>query len=138
MPPQWNEPTQPQTNLYAPPAPQSVLPSNVYSALLSNTTQQGSIMDILSLLGMNIHDGELTPTEVDPASPYDRTYKAFLQTAHGVSPKLNKVDLQSREDANTYTAIFFGMLNPYLPILHKSNFETLVCNFCVHLPPTYS
>lgn len=135
MPNPWNETPQPQTNLYAPAAPQSVLPSNVYSTLLSTTTHQGSIMDILSILGMNIHDEEMTAAEVETASPYDRTYKAFLQTAHGVSPRIPKVELPSREDGFRYAEIYFSMVNPYLPILHKSTFMTLVCNICI-LPTT--
>ena len=83
-------------------------------------------MDILSLLGMNIHEREMSPEEVDTATCYDRTYKAFLQTAHGISPKLEKVELPSEKDAAQYVEVFFSMINPYLPIVHKGNFMTLV------------
>lgn len=88
-------------------------------------------MDILSLLGMNIHDKEMTHEEADAANHYDRSYKAFLNTAHCVSPKLEKVELPAEKDAFEYAAVFFSMINPYLPILHKSNFMTLVGTMCI-------
>ena len=91
-------------------------------------------MDILSLLGMNIHDREMSPEEVDTASAYDRTYKSFLQTAHGISQKLEKVELPDEKQAAEYVEVFFTMINPYLPILHKGNFMTLVRVFS--LPAT--
>lgn len=125
---QWNESPQPQPpTSYAPAAPESVLPSNVYNTILGKTTQSGSIMDILSILGMHIHDEERMPGDVETASPYDRSYKAFLQTAHGISPKIEKMELPSWEDGLKYTNYFFNYINPYLPVLHRSNFMILVC-----------
>ena len=124
---QWNETPQSQPISYAPATPLTALPSSVYGTLLRETTQPGSIMDILSILGMHIHDEERTPGDVETASPYDRSHKAFLQTAHGISPKIEETELPSWEDGLKYTNYFFNYVNPYLPVLHRSNFMILVC-----------
>lgn len=92
-------------------------------------------MDILSLLGMNIHDEKITAKEDDASSPYDRSYKAFLRTAHGVTPRLEKVELPAEKKAYEYAQVYFGMINPYLPILHKANFISLVRHIHAYEPP---
>ncbi len=58
---------------------------------------------------------------------YNKSYQAFLQSALGANPKLDKVKLPEREEGITYAQWFFRIYNSFLPILHKAHFMALVC-----------
>lgn len=60
---------------------------------------------------------------------YNKSYQAFLQSAFGVNPRMEKVDLPSRTEGLTYAQWYFRVINPYCPILHKPTFMRLVCDF---------
>lgn len=87
----------------------------------------------LSVLGMEIDIADFTSSDMDEPSHsmfetelYNKSYQSFLQSAHNVNPKLEKVDLPPREEGLTYAQWYFRVLNPFLPVLHKPTFMQLV------------
>lgn len=57
---------------------------------------------------------------------YNKSYRAFVQTAFGTSPKLSKVELPPRSEGLNYAELYFRVTNCYLPILHKPSFLAMV------------
>lgn len=86
----------------------------------------------LSVLGMEIDIADFSSSDVDEPSSifqpdlYNKSYQGFLQSAYGVNPKIEKVDLPPREEGLTYASWYFRVLNPWIPILHKPSFMHLV------------
>lgn len=88
----------------------------------------------LSILGMEIDIADFDCEDVDepigpifpPPQLYNKSYRAFLQTALNVNPKIEKMNLPSREEGFTYAQWYFRVLNPFLPLLHKPSFFKLV------------
>jgi hypothetical protein len=87
----------------------------------------------LSILGMEIDIADFESLDMDEPNPavfhpqlYNKSYQAFLQSALGVNPRIEKVDLPPREDGLTYAQWYFRVLNPYSPLLHKGTFIKLV------------
>lgn len=103
-----------------------MLPSSLYGTLLSQMSPPGSVKDILSILGMNINDVITSTSDAEVSAPFDKSYQSFLQTAHGVNPKLEKPALPERDDGLTYAQWYFKVIGPYLPVLHKASFMQLV------------
>jgi hypothetical protein len=88
----------------------------------------------LSILGMKIDIADFDSLDMDePDSAvfhpqlYNKSYQAFLQSALNINPRIEKVELPSRDDGFTYADWYFRVLNPYLPLLHKPTFFKLVC-----------
>lgn len=153
LPSMWS--AAPHSNVYATPAPSHILPSNQqetnifralpafragcpgdnYLGVSSGNSPLSSIKGTaLSILGMEIDIADFTSQDVDEPdqnslhpSLYNKSYQAFLQSALGVNPKLDKVKLPERDEGITYAQWFFRVINPYIPILHKGNFMALVC-----------
>jgi hypothetical protein len=87
----------------------------------------------LSILGMEIDIADFDSLDMDEPDPavfhpqlYNKSYQAFLQSALNINPRMEKVDLPSREDGMTYAQWYFRVLNPYLPLLHKASFFKIV------------
>jgi hypothetical protein len=87
----------------------------------------------LSILGMEIDIADFACADMDEPDPsifhpqlYNKSYQAFLQSALNVNPRMEKVDLPSREDGMTYAQWYFRVINPYTPLLHRPSFFKLV------------
>lgn len=88
----------------------------------------------MNVLGMEIDLADyMSPDldEPDPARPgtqpvYNKSYRAFVQTAFGISPKLAKVELPPKCEGMEYAKVYFRVTNPYLPIVHKPSFMATV------------
>ena len=57
---------------------------------------------------------------------YNKSYRAFIQTAFGLSPRLQKVELPPRSEGIQYALVFFRVTHPYAPCMHKPTFMRLV------------
>lgn len=99
------------------------------NALLSSI--RGTSMNVL---GMEIDLADYMSADLDEPDPsragaqpvYNKSYRAFIQTAFGTSPKLNKVELPPRSEGMNYAHVFFRATNPYLPIIHKPSLMATV------------
>ena len=99
------------------------------SSLLS--TIRGTSMNVL---GMEIDLADYASADLDEpdqsrpdAQPvYNKSYRAFIQTAFGTSPKIPAVELPPRKDGMGYAHIYFTGINPYLPVIHKATFMKTV------------
>ena len=87
----------------------------------------------LSILGMEIDIADFESLDMDEPNPsvfhpqlYNKSYQSFMQTALNVNPRMEKVDLPSREEGMTYAQWYFRVLNPYTPLLHKQTFLKIV------------
>jgi hypothetical protein len=87
----------------------------------------------LSILGMEIDIADFDSLDMDEPNPsvfhpqlYNKSYQAFLQSALNINPRIEKVELPSREDGITYAQWYFRVLNPYMPLLHKGTFMKIV------------
>lgn len=88
----------------------------------------------LNVLGMKIDLADYMSTDIDEPDPttlmktpvYNKSYHAFVHTAFGAHPQIGKVELPPEEEGRTYAQWYFRVVNPYLPILHRSSFFSLV------------
>ena len=86
------------------------------------------------VLGMEIDLADYMSADLDEPDPsnagtrpvYNKSYRAFVQTAFGTSPKLAKVELPPKSEGLNYAQVYFRVTNPYLPILHKPSFMATV------------
>lgn len=90
----------------------------------------------LSILGMEIDIADFASQDMDEPDPtmyhpqlYNKSYQAFLQSTLNINPRIDKVDLPSREDGITYAQWYFRVINPYLPVMHKQTFMATVCYY---------
>ncbi|KAL9101868.1 MAG: hypothetical protein Q9163_002913 [Psora crenata] len=105
------------------------------NSLLSST--RGTSMNVL---GMEIDLADYMSDDLDEPDPsqepvYNKSYRAFVQTAFGVSPKLNKVQLPPRSEGMNYADVYFRITNPYAPVIHKPTFIKLLSH--VYDDPTF-
>jgi hypothetical protein len=106
-----------------------------YLGVSSRNYQLSSIKGTaLSVFNMEIDIADFASDDVDEPSPtlyqpelYNKSYRSMLQTSYNVNPKLDKVDLPPRNEGLVYADWYFRVLNPYLPVLHRPSFMTLVC-----------
>lgn len=88
----------------------------------------------MSVLGMEIDLADYMSPDVDEPDPsiasnqpiYNKSYRAFVQTAFGTSPKLRQVELPPRSEGMTYADVYFRAVSPYVPIVHKPSFMAIV------------
>ncbi|KZF24441.1 hypothetical protein L228DRAFT_245371 [Xylona heveae TC161] len=87
----------------------------------------------LSVLGMEIDIADFTSNDMDEPAPsifqpelYNKSYQSFLQSALNINTKIDKVELPAKIEGVTYVDWYFRVMNPYLPILHKPTFMTLL------------
>ena len=57
---------------------------------------------------------------------YDRSYKSFIATTHGLQPKIPRPACPPREQAFHYATIFLHGHNAFMPILHGPTLINLV------------
>jgi hypothetical protein len=80
----------------------------------------------LSLFGMEIDLADFAPADWDE-SLAPASYEQFLAYAMNRVPKVEKVDLPATySECETYANWFFRSINPYLPVLHKPDFFSMV------------
>jgi len=110
-------------------------PTESYLGVSSDSAPLSSIKGTtLSILGTTIDIASFDAPDMDeppPGTPigsplYNKSVMAFLQSVLNVNPRLENVDLPSRQDAFTYAEWYFLMISPFLPILHKPSFLQLV------------
>jgi hypothetical protein len=111
-----------------------------YLGVSAGTSSLSSIKGTaLAILGMEIDVADFPSNDMDEPDPavfhpalYNKSYQAFLQSALGVNPRPEKVDLPAREEGLTYFQWYFRVINPYCPILHKGITMDLVCDTRYH------
>lgn len=87
----------------------------------------------LSILGSTIDLGSFEAPDMDEPPPgvqaksplYNKSVQAFLQSCTNINPQLH-VEYPPRADAFTYAEWYFLMLYPFIPVLHKPSFMTIV------------
>lgn len=88
----------------------------------------------LSILGTTIDTTSFDAPDMDeppPGTPagsplYNKSLAAFLQSALGINPKMENIDLPSRQDAFVYSEWYFLMIHPFMPVLHQPSFLQLL------------
>ena len=88
----------------------------------------------LNVLGMEIDLADNVSPDLDEPGPSNnahdmprnKSYHAFIQSAFDAHAKPVDPGLPSRQEAFTYTEWCFKTVLPYLPILHKPSFLSLV------------
>lgn len=81
----------------------------------------------MTVLGMEIDLADYMSADVDEPDPslvgaqpvYNKSYRAFVQTAFGTSPKLKQVELPPRSEGLNYAHVYFRIVDPYLPLVHR-------------------
>ena len=95
----------------------------------------------MNVLGMEIDLADYMSPDLDEPDPtshgtrppvYNKSYRAFVQTAFGTSPKLSKVDLPPRSEGINYAHVYFRVTNPFVPVVHKPSFMATV-NFSMSI-----
>ena len=150
QPPAWNAPstsytpphgnavatTSHETNMFrALPAFRAGFPGDNYLGVSPGNSNLSSIKGTaLSILGMEIDIADFASLDMDEPDAsvfhpqlYNKSYQAFLQSALNINPRIEKVELPSREEGFTYADWYFRVLNPFLPLLHKPTFFKAVC-----------
>ena len=88
----------------------------------------------MNVLGMEIDLADYMSADLDEPDPihagtqpvYNKSYRAFVQTAFGMSHKLAKVELPPKSEGLNYAQVYFRVTNPYLPVIHKPSFMATV------------
>ncbi len=88
----------------------------------------------MNVLGMEIDLTDYMSTDVDePDSSlagtqpvYNKSCRAFVQTAFGMSPRIRQVELPPKSEGINYAHVYFRAVNPYLPVVHKPSFMAIV------------
>lgn len=117
----------------------SGLAGNNYLGVSTGSSLLSSIRGTsMNVLGMEIDLADYMSTDLDEPDPtstgtrppvYNKSYRAFVQTAFGTSPKLSKVELPPRSEGINYAHVYFRVTNPYLPVIHKPSFMATVSPF---------
>lgn len=114
--------------------------SNNYLGVSTGNSLLSSIRGTsMNVLGMEIDLADYMSEDLDEpdfsqiaAQPvYNKSYRAFVQTAFGANPKLDKVELPPRSEGFNYAWVFFRCVNPYLPIIHQPSFINTVRSLIV-------
>ena len=125
----------PDTSLFHLPDFRGGLAGNNYLGVSSGNSLLSSIRGTaLNVLGVEIDLADYMSADVDEPEPsdfltkpvYNKSYHAFVQTAFSTIPKLEKVDLPLINEGLIYAQWYFRVINPYLPILHKPSFFSVV------------
>ncbi len=114
----------------------SGLAGNNYLGVSTGNSLLSSIRGTsMSVLGTEIDLADYTSPDLDESEPtaagtgpptYNKSYQAFVQTAFSASPKLSKVELPPRSEGINYAHVYFRMINPYVPVVHKPSFMATV------------
>ncbi|KAK4695136.1 hypothetical protein P7C71_g2558, partial [Lecanoromycetidae sp. Uapishka_2] len=94
------------------------LAGNNYLGLSTGNSLLSSIRGTaMNVLGMEIDLANYMSPDLDEPDPstswtrpvYNKSYRAFVQTAFGTSPKLNKVELPPRSEGLNYAELYFRL-----------------------------
>ncbi len=88
----------------------------------------GMEIDLADYMSADLDEPEPTPAGTGPPV-YNKSYQAFVQTAFGTGPKLNKVELPPRSEGLKHAHVYFRVINPYAPVIHKPSFLATVSFF---------
>lgn len=88
----------------------------------------GMEIDLADYMSADLDEPDPTPAGTQP-SVYNKSYQGFVQTAFGTSPKLSKVELPPRSEGINYAQVYFRVVNPYVPVIHKPSFMATVSFF---------
>lgn len=111
------------------------LAGNNYLGVSSGNSFLSSIRGTsLNVFGMQIDLADYMSADLDEPDPttfltqpvYNKSYHAFVYSAFSANPKMAKMKLPVRDEGMLYAEWYFRAINPYLPILHKPTFMTLV------------
>lgn len=88
----------------------------------------------MNVLGVEIDLADYMSADLDEPSsstsgleyPLNKSYHAFVQTAFSAHPKPPKVQLPPRNEGMTYAQWYFRMVDPFLPVLHRPTFLSMV------------
>ena len=94
----------------------------------TSMTVLGMEIDLADYMSADLDEPDPTPAGTRPPV-YNKSYQAFVQTAFGTSPKLNKVELPPRSEGINYAHVYFRVTNPYVPVIHKPSFMATVSFF---------
>ena len=127
--------SQEEASVYRLPDFRNGLTGDNYLGVSSGNSLVSSIRGTaLNVLGMEIDLADYMHADLDEPDPseyeknpvFNKSYYAFIFTAFSAKPKPQKVDLPPREEAIRLADWFFKIVNPYLPVLHRPSFMTLV------------
>ena len=112
----------------------SGLSGNNYLGISSGNSLVNSVRGTsMNVLGMEIDLVDYLSPDLDEPDPsrgghpvYNKSYRAFVQTAFGISPKLRKVELPPRSEGLKHAEVYFRITNPFVPTVHKPTFIHLV------------
>lgn len=71
-------------------------------------------------------ESEPSPSYWEPTGLYNRSVGSFLRSYMNINPPLENVELPSRSDAIEYSEWYFLMVHPFMPVLHKPTYMTLL------------
>ncbi|KAL8399572.1 hypothetical protein RB594_000097 [Gaeumannomyces avenae] len=95
----------------------------------------GTTVDITSFAAPEMDDPPAGPAGCPPTPLYNKSVQAFLQSAMGVNPPVEGVDLPPRNDAFEYAEWYFLMVYPFQPVLHKPSYLALLTR--IYDDPTF-
>ena len=111
----------------------SGLSGNNYLGISSGNSLVNSVRGTsMNILGMEIDLVDYMSADLDEPDPsrgqpvYNKSYRAFVQTAFGTSPKLRRVELPPRSEGIRYAEAFFRVIHPFTPVVHQPSFMKLV------------
>ncbi len=88
----------------------------------------------MTVLGMEIDLADYISADVEEPDPslagsqpvYNKSCRAFVHTAFGMSPRLRQVELPPKSEGMNYAHVYFRAVNPYLPVVHMTSFMAIV------------
>lgn len=113
------------------------LSGNNYLGISSGNSLVNSVRGrSMHVLGMEIDLVDYMSPDVDEPDPsiigppiYNKSYRAFVETAFGTSPRLlheRDVQLPPREEGLNAADVYFRITNPFTPVVHKPTTMKLV------------
>ena len=110
------------------------LHGNNYFGISSGNSLLSSVRGTsMNVLGMEVDLTDYLSPDVDEPDlsradqpVYNKSYRAFIQTAFGLGPKLTNVQLPARSEGMQYAEIFLRITMPFVPVIHKPTFMALV------------
>ena len=85
----------------------------------------GMEIDLADYMSPDLDEFDPTPAGTRPPV-YNKSYRACVETAFGMSPKLSNVELPPRSEGINYAHVYFRVTAPYVPVIHKPSFMATV------------
>ena len=116
-----------------PPSRKGLYGNNYFGITSGNSLLSSVRGTSMNILGMEIDLTDYLSSDVDEPDlsyadqpVYNKSYRAFVQTAFGAGPKLRKVELPSRSEGMQFAEIFLRITIPFVPVVHKPTYMKLV------------